>query len=449
MRTSKPVYGTPEYLQWRNREMGRIAQLTGVDLRELKRSDFLKHCSEATHRDVKGWREVRNIAVRYLTIPIPGPSSSFEDLPVEAVPEGYSIKRVSSQVGKSGEVEKQWIKAPLAHASGELTDPLPEGHTIAGVSTLVSGDGQTTLQWIKTKKGEESREETLARLFEELPEKVEARKGKVKKPTSASNTELLAVYPLGDPHIGMLSWEPETGDSFDLNKAKKITCDAISDLVSRGPRTKSALVVNLGDFFHSDNENNRTARAGNALDVDGRWTKVLQAGLGIMVFLIDQVLIHHDEVRVINEIGNHDDHSAIFLSVALNAYYRNEPRVDIDMSPARNHWFRFGKNLIGVTHGHNQKHGDLESIMAAERSQDWGETLHRFWYCGHIHHTVKKEMRGCMIESFRTLAPRDAYAATAGYKAGRDMNRITLHKEYGEIGRETVNAAYLKAMYGA
>jgi len=448
MRNDKPLRDTPQYIQWINSKIMQAAEEFDVPILEVKRDSFARlFKGQVKHSDLKHWKETRERAHRYLQIPVSGPTGEG-DLPLQAVPEGYHVKQISTQLGDDGEVQKQWLKAPLEHATGSLTDALPEGHEISGVSTLVSGDGQTTLQWIKTKKSEESREEILARLMQDLPDHIKPRKGKTKAPKGAVSKDLLAVYPLGDPHIGMLSWEPETGDSFDLNKARKITCDAINDLVTRGPRTEKALVVNLGDFFHSDNDSNRTARAGNALDVDGRWTKVLQAGLKIMVYLVDQVLIHHKEVYVINEIGNHDDHSAIFLSVALDSYYRNEPRVTVDLSPARRHWYRFGKNLIGVTHGHNQKHGDLESIMAAEKPKDWGETIHRFWYCGHIHHMVKKEMRGCVIESFRTLAPRDAYAATVGYKAGRDMNRITLHREYGEIGREIVNAAYLKAMYG-
>jgi len=364
-----------------------------------------------------------------------------------SVRDGYHVKSITSEVDGAS-ISRQWIRAPLDQASGRLVDQVPEGHIIRGVSTLVSGDGHTLAQWVKTKTVEEDKEAILQNLLQELPKRVPARSGLIKRATKEPLPEdLLSVYPLGDPHIGLLSWAPETGENFDLEKAEQIMKTAMAVLVQRGPRAKNALIVNLGDFFHADNQQNMTLRSGHKLDVDGRWPKVLQVGINIMVCMIDLALSWHDHVTVINEIGNHDDHSAIFLSVALSAYYRNEPRVTIDMSPSRFHWYRFGKNLIGVTHGHNQKHGDLESIMASERAEDWGQTLHRYWYCGHIHHIVKKEMRGCVVESFRTLAPRDAWAAEAGYKAGRDMNKITLHAEYGEISRDIVNASYLQALY--
>jgi hypothetical protein len=34
------------------------------------------------------------------------------------------------------------------------------------------------------------------------------------------------------------------------------------------------VILNLGDFFHADNELNRTQVSGNALDVDTRYAKV-------------------------------------------------------------------------------------------------------------------------------------------------------------------------------
>jgi hypothetical protein len=324
--------------------------------------------------------------------------------------------------------------------------PIPRGHHVRGVSTLVNAEGATVAQWVKTGRDHESREELLERLLRELPQRVPMRVGSIAPPL-ADERDVLAVYPIGDAHVGMLSWAPETGESFDLDKAREIMCAAIDALVERGPRTEQALIVNLGDFLHSDNEQNRTARSGHALDVDGRWPKVLRIALDILVYMIDRTLAHHERVRVINEIGNHDDHSAMFLSVALDAYYRQEPRVEIDLSPSRFHWHRFGKCLIGVTHGHNQKPIDLEAIMAAERAQDWGQTEHRYWYAGHVHHATKLERRGCMIETFRTLSPRDAWAANAGYRSGRDMHRISLHREYGEIGREIVSAHYLQSQY--
>jgi hypothetical protein len=77
--------------------------------------------------------------------------------------------------------------------------------------------------------------------------------------------------------------------------------------------------------------------------------------------------------------------------------------------------------------------------MAADRPEDWGATDYRVWFTGHIHHQTRKEFPGCVIESFRTLAARDYWHAWKGYRSGQSLSCITLHKEYGEITRSTVD----------
>jgi hypothetical protein len=203
----------------------------------------------------------------------------------------------------------------------------------------------------------------------------------------------------------------------------------------------------LGDFFHADNQQGVTARSGNALDVDTRKQRVMVIGVRIMTYLIDAVLKRHKQVTVINEIGNHDDESAYILSLILSAHYRDEPRVEIDLSPQTFHFYRFHKVFIGVTHGYQCKPDKLGQVMAADRAVEWGETEHRYWLVGHVHHSSKKEVPGCVIESFRTLAAKDAWHAAAGYRSGRDMVRITYHKEFGEVGREIVGIKQIISMH--
>ena len=42
-----------------------------------------------------------------------------------------------------------------------------------------------------------------------------------------------------------------------------------------------------------------------------------------------------------------------------------------------------------------------------------------------------------IFESFRTLAPGDAWPIDSGYRAGREIQAIILHKDYGEVERHT------------
>ncbi len=131
----------------------------------------------------------------------------------------------------------------------------------------------------------------------------------------------------------------------------------------------------------------------------------------------------------------------------MQQFYEREPRVTIDISPAKFHWYRFGKVLIGSTHTDTVKKKDLGGVMACDRAKDWGETLHRYFYTGHVHHDSAIELPGVLVESFRTLAARDAWHGAAGYRSGQDMKVDILHREFGRICRHVVGIHQLTSNY--
>ena len=338
----------------------------------------------------------------------------------------------------------RWPSVEAFDADEAPLSVVPAGHFIKGASTLVGPDGEIKAQWVKTRAIERDRFDSIVEAMAEAaaPWRGLADPAQV---NASTNEDLLCVYPMGDPHLGMYAWSRETGNDFDLEQAERALVGAVDHLVGLAPPARDGLIINLGDFFHADNSSNQTARSGHALDVDTRWAKVLTVGVKTMRRCIDRALEKHERVRVINEIGNHDDHSAIMLSIALAQFYEREPRVWIDTSPEPFHWHRFGRCLIGVTHGHDTKPADLPGVMATDRAADWGETIHRHWYTGHVHHDTLKEYPGCTVETFRTLAARDRWHHGKGYRAGRDMKVDVLHREHGRIARHTVGIHQLCA----
>src|SRR5690606_3307991 len=115
----------------------------------------------------------------------------------------------------------------------------------------------------------------------------------------------LGVYPIGDMHVGMHAWHEETGADFDLKIARELLAAAAWDLVGLMPRTKKALIVNVGDFVHADNAEGRTERGGNILDMDSRWAKMIRVAIACLQEVISAVLSNHEEVELINAAGNH------------------------------------------------------------------------------------------------------------------------------------------------
>lgn len=374
----------------------------------------------------------------------------FDDgLPVPAVPDGFEVRNVSSQLDADGNLEKQWLDARRESLAQETILPaMVTGQILGGVSTLLDDQGKVRAQWIKTrldKNGvdvEKAMFEAVTHLADKWPERA--------VPTLAPDycdDDLLVAYPYGDPHIGMLAWEKETGDNFDLSIAESHMFAAVDHLVNLAPRSKRAIVLTVGDTLHSDGLFNTTTR-GTRVDVDGRTAKMLTVAIRTFRRIIDRALEKHEVVHVIIARGNHDELLSLVLSIALQQYYEREPRVHIDPSPQMHHWYRFGLNLIGVTHGDKAKAMDLMGVMANDRAQDWGETKHRRIYAGHIHHDVVKEVPGVIIEHLRTLASKDAWHAGMGYRSGRDMKMDVFHKVHGHINRHIVGIQQLLTAEG-
>lgn len=323
-----------------------------------------------------------------------------------------------------------------------MTHTVPDGFMTKGVSTYFNADGKVRGQWVKSDIDKARQWEILKDFATVLGEEV---KGLAPISTAPTHTEdeLLCVYPMGDPHFGLHAWWQDAGDDFDLKIAEELTCSAIDRLIASAPAASMALLLNLGDMFHADDQTN-TSKSGHQLDVDGRWAKVQQVGLRAMIYCIKRLLEKHLIVEVRINRGNHDGHSSYALSLMLSCYFHNDPRVHIDLSPAVAWYYRFGKVLIGSTHGDTLKGKDLLGIMADDCPKDWGDTTWRHWMVGHVHHQDVTEYRGGIVEYFRTLAARDAWHAGQGYKAGRDMRLIVMHKEFGEVERHRCDVGMLQ-----
>lgn len=347
--------------------------------------------------------------------------------PAQTLP-GFAIKSIASKQGDA------WVKQ-----TKEAGEPfqLPHGHAVKGVSALVDAEGRTIQKWVKTREEPNAIDiaETLKAAFADY----QPCANPVPVPV-VSDADLLTLTPLADLHLGLFSWGKETGINWDLEIAERVIGDAIEDLVSRTPPSGRAIVLGGGDLMHSDNNENKTARSGNVLQVDGRYQKVLMAACRLLVKTVDAHLRRHDQVTVRVLAGNHDEHASVAVAYFLLAWYREESRVTVDVDPSLFFWFRFGSVLLGATHGHTVKPKDMASIMAHRRAEDWGATKHRFIHGFHIHHSSKfaTEGNGVISESHQTPTPQDAWHFGSGFLSGRSMQSISYHSQYGEISRVRV-----------
>lgn len=341
---------------------------------------------------------------------------------------GFAIKSVASKDGDA------WIKQTREH--GEQFEVLA-GHSVRAVSALVDADGRIVQQWLKTADGRDAIDwaTQIAKAFKDYEPK-----GYPLSAPERTSGRLLTLTPLADWHIGLRAWAGETGTNWDLAIAERVIGDAIDDLVSRSPASKHAVVLGGGDLLHSDNNENKTARSGNVLDVDGRHDKCLDVAERLVARTIDAHLLRHEHVTVRILKGNHDEHSSVAIAHFLKGHYRNEPRVTVDTDASLFFWRRFGRVLIGATHGHEAKIKDMPAIMAHRRAEDWGVTKHRYIHGFHLHHSAKyaTEGGGCISEVHQTPTPQDAWHYGSGFLSGRSLQSITYDAFLGEVGRVRV-----------
>jgi len=347
--------------------------------------------------------------------------------------------KAAKAVGRSERQLREAIRRVRGYAASkgyipemELVRPAPDESSLKLKGASIYRDGI----WHKyeTDKDKEQASEIIYAVKDAISSYKPLKR--IKQPTR-NDKELLTVYPMGDPHLGMYAWANETGEDFDCDIAERNLRQAMSYLVSKSPSSETAIILNLGDFFHSDNQSNRTARAGNALDVDTRWSRVLQIGVSLMIDCVNMALEKHKKVIVKNNIGNHDDHTSQVLSVVMSHVFKSNPRVTIAPAEDPFFWYQFGNCMIGSTHGHMVKPKDAAKIASMYQSKMWGDTEHRYFYFGHFHHENRVEDGGIVTEVFNTLASSDAWHHASGYKSKRNMKALVLDKNHGEVERFT------------
>ena len=353
----------------------------------------------------------------------------------EALKKHGSVRKAAASQGVPASTFQGWMVSPLA--GDPIAGYVPaKGFRVHSSSVLLGPEGE-----VKSSRVSMKREESLDMLVDGLKDTFRDYRGLFSAPVPAApgREELLTVYPIPDLHFGMLAWAPETGASYDVKIATKMAIDVMARLIDQSRPSNYAVVLGLGDMFHSNDSRAATPKSNHILDVDGRWPKVFAAGARLLVDIIGMVAQKHPETEVVFVPGNHDPDASVCLTVAMSLFFERHPGIFVNDTPAMAWFRRFGKTLIGATHGHTMSKERAAMIMATDRAADWGLTKHRHMLTGHIHHETAKEVGGVRVESFQSPAAKDSYNAGHGYRAGRSLSALTFHIEDGEIGRHRVN----------
>jgi hypothetical protein len=274
----------------------------------------------------------------------------------------------------------------------------------------------------------------------------------IRRAAPAPDTDSFAYeISVPDLHAGKLAWWPETGENWDTKLAQKAFTDAVVNLAARvrGQNVAEIWLPLGNDFFHVDTIENTTT-AGTRQDVDSRWQKSFLKMKGTVIEAID-FLREIAPVKVVVVPGNHDRSKMFFFGDTLVSWYAQCPDVTIDNSPTLRKYLTFGRNLVGFTHGSEERHADLPLIMAQEMPEAWAATRQREWHVGHMHKrkaqhfTAGDTHQGVVVRTLPALCGTDSWHASKGYVKGpRAAEAYQWSFEHGYAGHLSYNHWNLK-----
>jgi hypothetical protein len=254
-----------------------------------------------------------------------------------------------------------------------------------------------------------------------------------KPPKPSKSDRHMAEISLYDHHFGKLAWGAETGTPYDLEIAEQDWSEAIVGMIERiHDFNIEKIVLPLGnDFFHSDSFDSKTSNDTRVDSVDDRFSKVFRVGCRSASFAIERCL-EIAPVEIIFVPGNHDRHTAWYLTEVIASRFEGNKHVTIDNGPRERKYVSYGPSLNGYVHGDESKHSDLPTLMATEVPLLWSTAKFRSWRLGHWHkrkevrHTVGDTFNGVEVRILPSLCGTDAWHFRKGYVGNHRMAEVHL-----------------------
>lgn len=330
-----------------------------------------------------------------------------------------SMRRLKAYAAKQGYAPEAGINHPVA-----------EGFNLKGYSHFTKTAAGEPI-WLKTRAAEQDYWEGIRAAIEAV---------KPIDPTILPmpfepQSDIVPWLQIGDAHIGMVASEAETGANFDISIAKREICAAAAALIDQAPECDRMVINDLGDGTHYETFKALTEASGHAVDYDTRYWKMVDAYMEISEFIAERALAKAKTVDLIYNQGNHSRSNDVWMAAHMRSLHRQNPRVNVMRNESPFIAYRMGKTFVLVHHGDKAKPEALRNIMISDYAIDWGESEFRYIDGGHVHHSQRKELEGCVFESWNNLAPRDKYAHDGGWRSKQCMSIVMRSRRYGETGR--------------
>ena len=287
------------------------------------------------------------------------------------------------------------------------------------------------------------------------------------EPRPTPTGEHLLVIDLADVHFLKLCVKTETGSEYNREIARHRVVEGTKSLLrmASGMGVGHILFVLGNDILHVDNPRSSTT-SGTYQDTDGTIFQGFGDAAVALKEAIDEAAKIAD-VDLIHCMSNHDWTFGWALSQSIGAHYRalggNVRATPYNLSEIHRKYYRFGSNLLGVTHGDGAKEEKLYGLMVKEARQHISECSNLYWYLHHVHHKIRKQrgevdylqekdhngmtaiiaghtrLEGAHvnIEYVRSPTPADGWHDRNGYVNRQAVECFLHHPELGQRARFT------------
>lgn len=262
---------------------------------------------------------------------------------------------------------------------------------------------------------------------------------------SISDPNLL-VIDIADLHIGKLSSDSETGEGYNVEIAIRRALEGVESILQKtsGFHFDKILLPIGNDILHTDTPG-RTTTSGTPQDTDGMWHDNFVIARKLYVHIIEH-LVKTADVHVVHCPSNHDYQSGFMLAQAVFCWFNKHDNVTFDVSNNHRKYFKYGNNLIGLSHGDGAKPVDMPLLMANEAKMDWATTDYRYIYLHHVHHKQvtkfesAKDYMGVTLEYLRSPSSPDSWHHRNGYVKSQKAIEAFVHSSTGgQIARISHN----------
>lgn len=255
--------------------------------------------------------------------------------------------------------------------------------------------------------------------------------------------ELTLEIDMPDLHFGKLAWAEESGDDYDIKIAEQMALEHTQSIINQTLHYKfDKIIYPIGNDYFNVNSKLNTTINNTPQQEDTRSQKTFVKGRMLAVKLIE-MLSQLAPVDVIIVPGNHDEERTFYLGDSLYCWFHQNPNVTVDNRATKRKYKLYGKNLIGFTHGCNEKINELPLLMSLEQPDLWAQSQYREWQTGDKHHkkeiktSMKEhEQKGVMVRILRSLSGNDAWHFDKGFIGGsRKIEAFVRHNDKGLIAQ--------------